>query len=84
MRALRIRGVTSVLLSTLVSAHAQTPSTSHEDTFSWAAHNRTMALQANTVHQHYREQDVLGRTTDGTLDSERGPSGPLLCWPLWC
>ena len=60
------------------AAHAQT-----ENTSTWSAHNRYVALNLGQQQQNYREIDTQGLTTNGTLNTETGRQqhmGAALSW----
>ena len=59
--------VTSLALLWFSAAHAQT-----ENTNTWPAHNRYVALNVGQQQQNYRELDTQGITTNGTLNTETG------------
>ena len=59
--------VTSLALLWFSAAHAQT-----ENTSTWPAHNRYVALNVGQQQQNYRELDTQGLTTNGILNTETG------------
>ena len=59
--------VASLALLWFGAAHAQT-----ENTTTWPAHNRYVALNLGQQQQQYRELDTQGLTTNGTLNAETG------------
>ena len=59
--------VATLALLWFSAAHAQTDNTS-----TWPAHNRYLALNLGQQQQQYREIDTQGLTTNGTLNTETG------------
>ena len=70
--------VASLALLWFDAAHAQTDNTS-----TWPAHNRYLALNVGQQQQNYRELVSQGLTTNGTLNAETGRQrhlGAAISW----
>ena len=70
--------VATLALLWFSAAHAQT-----ENTSTWSAHNRYVALNLGQQQQNYREIDTQGLTTNGTLNAETGRQqnlGATISW----
>lgn len=75
--------VASLALLWFGAAHAQT-----ENTSTWPAHNRYIALNLGQQQRQYRELEIQGLTTSGTLNADarhqRLAARPRCPAPNWC
>lgn len=74
----RSLSVATLALLSFSAAHAKT-----ENTSTWPAQNRYVAVNVGQQQQNYRELDSQGLTTNGTLNTETGRQrhlGAAISW----